>query len=198
MELQSGAIVIIIILLSFVLISYAIYLIYNENKLLKGKLNELYNNMNNLETNIKNIFTQEDTEIEHDHDEEENENESEESEEDLNQESGNESDDEEITFETYNTTTNKPSFEMFGNSSEELEYLKQIQNTIQQGNKIEEIPEDTEETEEPEEVSPEIKINIPSKNKKCTKILTHGKRKDQECNRPVSDNNDVCKLHLNN
>lgn len=197
MELQSGAIVIIIILLSFVLISYAIYLIYNENKLLKGKLNELYNNMNNLETNIKNIFTQ-DTE---DHDHENEEHEENESEEDKDHDSEINSDsDEEVTFETYGTTTSKPSFEMFGNSSEELEYLKQIQNTIQQGNKIEEIEEteETEETGEQEEVSPEIKINIPSKNKKCTKILTHGKRKDQECNRPVSDQNDVCKLHLSN
>jgi hypothetical protein len=193
MELQSGAIVIIIILLSFVLISYAIYLIYNENKQLKVKLNEVYNNMTNLETNITNLFTQH------------TERETEEAESEL--ESDNESEEQ---FETFtSTTTNKPSFEMFGNSSEELEYLKQIQNTIQQGNKIQELEEiadnDESEVEEsevleaPEEIEqPEIKINIPSKSKKCSKILTHGKRKDQECNRPVTDNNDVCKLHLTN
>ena len=191
MELQSGAIVIIIILLSFVVISYAIYLIYNENKQLKVKLNEVYNNMTNLETNITNLFTQHtEGDTEHPESDEESEPESEtESEEQL-------------EFETFTSTaTSKPSFEMFGNSSEELEYLKQIQNTIQQG-KIEEIAEDLqdemEEIEETEIEQPEIKINIPSKNKKCSKILTHGKRKDQECNRPVTDNNDVCKLHLTN
>lgn len=195
MELQSGAIVIIIILLSFVLISYAIYLIYNENKQLKVKLNEVYNNMTNLETNITNLFTQH------------TERETEEAESESELESDNESEEQ---FETFtSTTTNKPSFEMFGNSSEELEYLKQIQNTIQQGNKIQELEEiadnDESEVEEsevfeaPEEIEqPEIKINIPSKSKKCSKILTHGKRKDQECNRPVTDNNDVCKLHLTN
>lgn len=190
MELQSGAIVIIIIILSFVLITYAIYLIYNENKQLKVKLNEVYNNMTNLETNISNFFTQtQEHEDEHENEDEHN----------IDEEMDSESDEELIVFDT----TNKPSFEMFGNSSEELEYLKQIQNSIQQG-KIEEIDEEPEETDETDEtqdiVEPqeEIKINIPSKNKKCSKILTHGKRKDQECNRPVSDNNDVCKLHLNN
>ena len=73
MELQNGAIVIIIIILSFILISYAIYLIYNENRELKKKLNEVYNNMNNLETNINNFFTQQQQLHEHDQDQDQEE-----------------------------------------------------------------------------------------------------------------------------
>ena len=195
MELQNGAIVIIIIILSFILISYAIYLIYSENIELKKKINEVYNNMSNLETNITNFFTQQ--EQLHNHEESEDE----ESEDDQ------ESEDEEDELISFNT--NKPSLEMFGNSSEELEYLKQFQNKIQQGtieeieeNEQEEIDEnqENEENEENKEENEqeEIKINISSKNKKCSKILTHGKRKDQECNRPVTGKNDFCKLHLGN
>jgi hypothetical protein len=190
MELQNGAIVIIIIILSFILISYAIYLIYSENIELKKKINEVYNNMSNLETNITNFFTQQ----LHDQHEEE-------SEDDQDDQESEDEEDELISF-----NTNKPSLEMFGNSSEELEYLKQFQNKIQQGtieeieeNEQEEIDENQENEEEnKEENEEEIKINISSKNKKCSKILTHGKRKDQECNRPVTGKNDFCKLHLGN
>lgn len=205
MELQNGAIVIIIIILSFILISYAIYLIYSENKELKKKLNEVYNNMNNLETNITNLFSQQ----------QENDNDDEDQESNLS-----ESEEDEHEHQLISFNTNKPSLEMFGNSSEELEYLKQFQNKIQQGI-IEEIDDEDDVVQEDDEVEQEddeveqeddnvvqeddnvvqeikeeIKINISSKNKKCGKILTHGKRKDQECNRHVTGSNDVCKLHL--
>ena len=85
---------------------------------------------------------------------------------------------------------------MFGNSSEELEYLKQFQNKIQQGT-LEVIEENEEGNDEENEKEP-IKINISQKNKKCPKILTHGKRKDQECARNVSENEEYCKLHVSN
>lgn len=186
MELQNGAIIFIIILLSFVLIGYAVYLIHADNVILKNKINEVYGNVSNLETNINNFFTQHVATTDEDEDEYE-----------------------EIEYDNDETDYNKPSLDLFANSNEELEYLRNFQSKIQGDAIIKEIIDhdaDTEldsegETEhvheeENEHEAPEISITEVPEKTKCPKILTHGKRKGEECEKPVSIGAHFCKLHL--
>lgn len=175
MELQNGAIIFVIILLSFVLISYAVYLIYTENLILKNKVNEVFTNMNNMETNLNNIFSgtiQPNLPIQQDVHEHGDELSEEDIGEDIETDTEFESDEE--FDEIYSSGCNEP-----------LPYIEEIETELE-----------TElETQPQTEIEP-LTISLGSDSfVSCSKILTHGKRKGQTCDKKVVGDDLYCKLH---
>ena len=183
MEIHSSAVIVIIIITIFILIIYAISLIYNENKDLKTKLNTLYTSIDNIETNMNGLFsslTKHDLDTNLDLDEDLDEDIDEDLEEDFEEEDFEEEDLEEEKL-----------IELFSQSKNEL---KKHENKIYEIHDIEEVDETNQEFK-PELEIDEIQLEV-NKDTFCEKILTNGKRKGEECKRKTTENSVFCGLHL--
>lgn len=205
MEFQTSAIVIIILITVFILISYCIYIMYTENKDLKKKVSGLNENVNTLQTNFSSLseFFQkqlheltnsQEEDLEEDLDDEE-----EESEEYLEEE-----------LDEERSSNNKNVMSLFDQSVEELQNLTKHQLKIQ-GNhhydKLEEISDDSEENdnednednEDNDDQGPNIDIVISefsnNSSGKCEKELVKGARKGTKCGKKTNPNSQFCVLH---
>lgn len=207
MELQTTAIITIIIITILMVIGYGLYIMYNQNKDLQKKVTGLTGNLTSLESNFNALSTIFNSVVAGGEDPEQEEDE------DPEQEDGSElgSDlESEIDSETQhihskgsrNAHNNKLSFETFSQSAEELNNLQKLQKKVE-GGKITEIDSesdsdsesgsdaDSESENEPEPVSIVI-----GEIKKCPAKLKNGKRKGETCCRKTEKNSEYCKLHL--
>lgn len=200
MELQTGGIIVIIIITILVLISYAIYLIYSDNKELKGKVNILNSSLENVQNNFtsfSNAVTNQFQKVESQDEDIESDDEESNDEEDIDEE-------EEMMLKSFGLNQ-MDSIDLFNQSSEELEDLKKFQTKVQ-GTKIKEVEEseddeddeDDEEEQNEEQNEEQSKLNITLNNDNavnCSKKLTRGKNVGKICERKVIPDSEFCSLH---
>lgn len=195
MELQTGGIIVVIIITVLVLISYAIYLIYSENRELKGKVNVLVSSLENVQNNFtsfSNAVNNQFQKVQNTEEESENE-ESDEEDDDVSLED----EEKQMLLKTLGINN---SIDLFNHSSEELEDLKKFQNKIQ-GTKIKEIEESEESESDEEEVNEEQTkeqlntLDITESTVNCSKKLTRGKNVGKICERKAISDSEFCSLH---
>lgn len=215
MELQTGGIIVVIIITLFVLISYAIYLIYSENRELKGKINVMNSSLENVQNNFTTFSNAVNNQFQKSQITEDEEEES-----DIEEESETESDIEEQEQMILKSLGLNNSIDLFNHSSEELEDLKKFQNKIQ-GTKIKEIETIESEDEESEDDESDHEDNTKEQDNEhnedhednehnedqsklsitingdlnCSKKLTRGKNVGKICERKVVADSEFCSLH---